>query len=338
MGAEGSNLGTSPTVQELIEEYLEKMPVTPPNALEKQPGFITSQSAAKNRTNGRHAIRKLGHIRVSELTMHQVESGLNSLIANGRGASTARLAKIVLKAAMDDAVRLGFVDTNPVVGARLIKPLKKPVSAPDEGTVEEMWEIIEERMAVKLRGPGTNPLLIPIIEMLLETGMRIRELTALVWGAIDLESRTVRVEATMVEGDGALRRQTWPKTSDSRRTLHFSESYAEDLAELYKQKGSPGANGPVFPSPKKGGHTAPGSARKTLDRILGRAGVEKIRLHGLRKSVATATESHFGLESAAKQLGHADTRTTKEFYVGPSSQTLDLTVATAGFRRKKQAS
>ena len=116
-----------------------------------------------------------------------------------------------------------------------------------------------------LGSPG--PYLRPLIEMAVETGMRLEELLSLKWEQVDLERREVRLVVTK---------------SNRPRVVPLSE---RAVAVLVAMGGNPGASPYVFIN------SAKGERYRTIQRgfrsACRRAGLEDLRFHDLRHTFAS---------------------------------------------------
>src|SRR5262249_9686259 len=121
------------------------------------------------------------------------------------------------------AMRLEFVSRN---AAHVIRP--PAVNAPEIVilTTDQIADVLDKLHGHRLR---------PIVALALTSGMRRGELCGLAWGAIDLDSGTVRVERSLEETATGLRIKP-PKTRHGYRTITLPRSTAAVLGEHYRRQ------------------------------------------------------------------------------------------------------
>ncbi|MDD5466873.1 MAG: site-specific integrase [Anaerolineales bacterium] len=113
-----------------------------------------------------------------------------------------------------------------------------------------------------------------------------------------------------------------PKTRSGRRTIKLGEGVLQALREhLERQQGEQAAAGErwvdhdlIFPS-KSGTPLDPSNLRLDFARVLGRAGLPKIRFHDLRHTVASLILNHgIPVIVVSKILGHSRPGITMDIY------------------------
>jgi integrase len=113
-----------------------------------------------------------------------------------------------------------------------------------------------------------------------------------------------------------------PKTRSGRRTIKLGEGVLQALREhLERQQGESTATGErwvdhdlIFPS-KSGTPLDPSSLRLDFARMLGLAGLPKIRFHDLRHTTASLMLNHgIPVIVASKILGHSKPSITMDIY------------------------
>ena len=108
----------------------------------------------------------------------------------------------------------------------------------------------------------------------LSTGLRRGELLGLKWSDIDLNKGVIRVQRQILRQNGAVVEAPL-KTKNSYRNIAIGADAVKVLNGM-EQKDEY-----VFPSPY-GGPMSPDSVLHMLQRVLKRAGLERIRFHDLR--------------------------------------------------------
>jgi integrase len=145
----------------------------------------------------------------------------------------------------------------------------------------------------------------PFVRFAVHTGMRLREITTLTWGNVDLEGLTAHVEARFAKNGHS-------------RDVALGEVAASILAALRPE--NPPAEGHTFLG-RRGGPVR--DIRGGFDQSVlavwkpTRAGERKPRFHDLRKTGATRIEAVSSHAVAKMFLGHADENVT-DTYIVPS--------------------
>lgn len=153
------------------------------------------------------------------------------------------------------------------------------------------------------------------------TGVRKGEALALTWRDVDLESGVIHIRGTLARVDGRLT-VTHPKTARSRRRLPLTRGTA---ALLRRQRESQERDrtaahslwqetGFVFTT-ETGAPIDPRNVLRAITTAASKAGLERVTVHTLRHSAATAMlEAGVHIRAVSELLGHADIRITGDVY------------------------
>jgi integrase len=144
-----------------------------------------------------HLAPLLGEHALGDLTAHHVQVALNGLAASGRSPATVRLARAVLRAALEDAVR---------------------------------WELVPRNVAALTRGPRVERAEVLPMTVALAVGLRRGELVALRWADVDLAAGRLGVRETIDRVEGRLRSGA-PKSAAGRRSIALPDVCVEALRE-----------------------------------------------------------------------------------------------------------
>ena len=129
---------------------------------------------------------------------------------------------------------------------------------------------------------STNPWLLPLVTLAIETGMRRGELLSLKWADINLNRRTCHLSMTK---------------NGSSRNIPLSSCAIETLRNLPRN-----LSGAVFP-------VSPVALRGLWHRACGRASIEDLRFHDLRHEAITRLfERGLSIPQVAGISGHSDYR------------------------------
>lgn len=150
------------------------------------------------------------------------------------------------------------------------------------------------------------------------TGMRIGEVCALRWENISLESRTIKVSATMQRLknlDSPKEAKTkvvigMPKSDNSVRTIPMSE----DVLMLCSRMEPADKSAYVLTGDES--YMEPRTLQYRMDKYTKSCNLEGVHFHTLRHTFATrCVEVGFELKSLSEILGHSNTTITLERYV-----------------------
>lgn len=253
----------------------------------------------------RQVIPGLGALRIRELTVGTVHRHLHE-VEQRHGYGVAKMTRTVLSGLCGWAVRQDAIDRNPVREAGPTRTATR--RAPRALTAAQVRQLralltYDER-AVARDVPD-------LIGILVGTGMRIGEATALRWEDLDLDAGTVDVNGTVIRlrGEGTVRQDT-TKSVAGRRLLQLPSWCVEML-----QHRAP-AEDLVFPA-LRGGLRDPSNTQADLRDALEKAGFGWATSHTLRKTVATLMDqAGLSARAAADQLGHAKASMTQDLYMG----------------------
>ena len=252
----------------------------------------------------------LGNVRVREASVGLVDRHLRA-VESKHGAASAKQTKTVLGQILAHAARHDAIVTNPVRETSSIST--KPKKAPRSFTEAQAMQLL----AFLTYDPQTVARDIPaFVAMMLATGMRIGEMCGVLWSSVDLDARTVTVEATVVRLRGTgLYRKPEPKSAAGYRMLALPGWCVAMLRTRADELGS-AADVPVFPSPRAKLRDPSNTAADLRD-AFGNAGFDWATSHVLRKTVASVLDQNgLSAREIADQLGHARPSITLDRYMG----------------------
>lgn len=154
------------------------------------------------------------------------------------------------------------------------------------------------------------------VDMMLATGKRIGENSAITWDSLDLEAGTVEIRGTVirVKGEG-LRIKLKPKSKAGYRKLRLP-SWAVEMLRRRQHEAMPNEWGVVFTSPT-GLLRDPSNTQADLREVFGRLGYPWVTSHVFRKTAATLLdEAGLTARKIADQLGQSQVSVTQDFYMG----------------------
>ncbi len=141
----------------------------------------------------------------------------------------------------------------------------------------------------------------------LATGLRRGELLGLKWSDIDLKKGIIHVRRQILRQNGKVVEAPL-KTKNSYRDIAIGADATEVLQDMDK------TGEYVFPSPH-GGPMSPDSVLHMLQRVLKRAGLERIRFHDLRHTFSVlALQNGVDVKTLSAMLGHYSAGFTLDTY------------------------
>ena len=255
-------------------------------------------------------IPKIGDTPLNQVTTGTLEKFYSELKKRGNlddtdgekglADSTGRSIHAHCLAALEKAKNDGLIRQNPADFCRL-PPKKNPEVA--VLTPAEM-----QRLLIQAQEDGFYEMFLLDIS----TGLRRGELLGLQWDDIDFKKCELRVNK-QVRYDKKVLKITEPKTKAANRTIVLPKELVEVLKE-YKQRVK---SKWLFPSPVKSEDVPrdPTACRKSLDKILVRAGCKHVPFHALRHTFATQSLRYgMDIKTLASVIGHESVETTLNVY------------------------
>lgn len=267
-----------------------------------------------------HVRPGIGNIRLNELTTPIVQMFLDSLAAS---PGTAHTARAVLSSAVGMAVRWGVMNYNVVRDARLPKKRKKDPQVLTDDEIRGYRARVKAWCGGNSMGPARGDGLLEIVDVCIGSGCRIGEVLALRWEDVDLTAQTITVTGTIDKATG--KRQGWPKTESSRRTIVVQPIAVEALQRQWDKPAREHLGEAVFPR-RTGAWRSVDSVETRLRDARGED-LGHIVPHSFRHTVATRIERRFGMLAASRYLGHSSTAVTEQVYVARPEVVADYTAA-----------
>jgi integrase len=149
-----------------------------------------------------------------------------------------------------------------------------------------------------------------MVSLIAATGLRIGELLALRWSALDLDAGTLAVRESVFEGTFQL-----PKTQRAQRTIPLGPRAVKALAD-HRKRATQREPGDLVFSNRKG---QPFREAKLLQRVLQPAAIEaglgRVTWHQFRHIHSSLmSDLRVPVKIAQEQLGHASISTTLNVY------------------------
>jgi integrase len=262
-------------------------------------------------------IPAIGTISVAKLTPADLDHFYRQLLQVGRSRgpyapATIRRVHGIIRRALSQAVRWGWITHNPAIDASPPRVPMKELKPPDPGQVVHLFRLAQE----------SDPDLAAFIMLAASSGARRGELLALRWNNIDLDGAKLSIERGIVLVAGRLIEQG-TKTHQSRRMS--LDAGTVSVLNAHKQRAISNAQAAgitLTPESFVFSHSAdgstpwhPDSTSRAFRRICQQAGVKGVRLHDLRHYVATRLlTAGVDVRTVAGRLGHRNPSTTLNVY------------------------
>lgn len=293
------------TLGEVFEQHLAQLTDVGPYQLKRYRSAIRDHFA------------RLSDRTVAGITRTDITSWINEMRAKPGRYGDPMSAKTIanhhglLSAAMNTALLLGYRADNPCKGIKL------PKSAHTEDVIRfitpQEWAVIMENMDPHFR---------PLFKLLVGTGLRFGEATALTARdfRLDTKTPTVKVSKAWKQDDAGGYYIGPPKTPKSRRTVSLAPSTVEAVRGLVENAGT----GYVF-TLKRGGVMRSGATyNRAWEPALLKSGYVKHaegkpgnmpRIHDVRHSHASwMVAAGMEIFALSRRLGHESVTTTMDRY------------------------
>lgn len=248
----------------------------------------------------KHIDPLLGAHRIDDLTPLAVEAAYDRIPSpRERG-----MAHEILRAAFNKAVKWRLLPVSPL--ASVDHPYKRA----------QKGQALSREQSQLLLGEARGRRLGAAVYLALGCGLRLGEVLALRWGSVDLKARTIFVSESVTDKPGIFEvGQT--KTAASVRLVPLPSPVAEALRERRKAALLEGLAGPeqhVVCSPAGKAYRVSNFYRDFWTPLRAAVGID-CRFHDLRHTAASYL-ADLGIhpKTAARILGHADMRTTMQWY------------------------
>lgn len=247
----------------------------------------------------------IGRTQLGKLRPSHVAAMYSALTNKGISPATQKHAGVTLSAALNDAVKMGLLGSNPGKAVRKPKVNRKEIRPLDAVQVRAFLAATEQDR------------LHALYVLAVDTGARQGELFGLQWDTIDFATGTVSVLRSLEEKDGQHRLKD-VKTATSRRRIRVSPATLAALNRHRQRQLAEGhyqEDGPVFCDTRGGWLRKSNVYRMSFLKAVRRAGLSPIRFHDLRHTAATLMLlGGINIKAVSVTLGHADVGTTLNVY------------------------
>ena len=255
----------------------------------------------------------LGKLPLRRITTQRLDTYYASLVRE-RGLSPASIRHVhaVLRGALGQAVRWGWIPANPAAAASPPKLRRREINPP----------AIADTRALLAAADDYDPDFGTLIRVLAATGARRGEVCGLRWSDLDVHAGTLSIRRSVASvAGGTVLKDT--KTHAARRIALDPETLSVLKAhrERFESRAAlcrvdVDADGFVFTATVDGSQPLhPDTITGAFSRICRRAGLSSVRLHDLRHLHATQLlAAGVPVRTVSGRLGHADAATTLNVY------------------------
>ena len=265
----------------------------------------------------KHIKPAIGHIRLNQLQTSHLQKLYHEKLSGGRadgkeGGLTPRSVRYIhntIHGALEQAKREGKIIFNPADAVKLPKQEKKEIQYFDGESVGKFLKAARENKHFAA------------YYLELATGLRRGELLALRWKDTDFKEGSITVNQGLVRVKGGLTFQP-PKTKLANRTINIPADVIEELkfhrrrqmVEIKKAGDAWQDHGLVFCN-EIGQPYCPTAFARGFQRLVKRAGMERITFHGLRHTFATMSlQEGVDIKTTQENLGHHTAAFTLDVY------------------------
>jgi integrase len=262
-----------------------------------------------------HWIPLLGHYRLADLTVDDVDRALASVRRQGTrkqrlSPSSVRRIHATLRSALNDAVRRRVIPYNPAALAEL-EPTRRPKVRPWEP--EELGAFLDHAAGHRL---GV------LFEVLAMTGLRRGEVVGLRWGDVSLEKRVLWVRQAVVQvGYETVVGQPKTSSGEDRRVDLDAATAGSLIAHRLQQDVERAAFGAAYEdhglvfAREDGSYLKPEVVSKAFQALVAETRLRRVRLHDLRHGQASIMlAAGVDMTVVSKRLGHSGIRITSDTY------------------------
>lgn len=263
-----------------------------------------------------HISPAIGLVKISDLTAHHLDTLYGRCTQGGKSPRTVRNIHRVVSAAMNQAVKWGWLENNPSLKATLpgVAPLK--VNAPSPEQTRELITACQERSDV----------LGAFVFLAAVTGCRRGEIAALRWSSLQNGLFIVSESAYSVKDDTGIK----ATKSGRERAVHLDQVVLDWLARWRSRCEINAKEWGVELAPNAFilSSLPDGSRFVNLDtmsrdvrKVAKQLGMGTIHLHSLRHFAATELlAAGISPRDAAEMLGHADPSLTLRVYAHATTE------------------
>lgn len=269
----------------------------------------------------------LGNIPMARLQANTLQSFYNEKLERGRvdGAGglstrTVRYFHSIIRQALEQAAKEGLLPRNVA-----------DHTTPPTGKNKQMTLLTEDELFTFLETVKEDRLFAAYL-LAATTGLRRGELLGLCWDSVDLERGAVTVQRQLLRLNSGISLEENTKSKSGRRNVGLTDDSIKELKAYRKRQlqeklllGEAYQDGGLVFCKEDGTPIDPKVFTRRFRRILGEAGLPKVRLHDMRHLHATLLlQRGIPAKLVQERLGHSSITMTLDLYshVTPEMQRL----------------
>ena len=250
-----------------------------------------------------HIKPTLGRIKLQALKAPQIQALYNSLLAEGKSPKTIKNIHGVLHKALDKAVKIGYIQTNPAAVCDIPRIEKKEIKPLN---TDDISRFIKRLQTVEYKNLYLTTLF---------TGMREGEVLGLTWDCVDFERGTITINKQLQKEKTSGAKYYIAETKTSKIRVLTPAPYVMSLLkeEQTKQKQNRLRLGYLWDNPlnlvfttETGRYIAFSTVYKRFKRIVTELGVPDARFHDLRHPYVKHTTKKYNSEKQKTQATKMD--------------------------------
>lgn len=290
-----------------LKDFMERYLASTKSSLRPKTWYQYSQIARD------YILPELGERKLVDLYPDIVQALYDKLLMAGVGVRTIRFSHSILRRCLNQAVKLGIIQSNPTAAVSPPKAPHKEMKFLDEAQAQQL---IFAAMATGDRYTG-------LYQLALTTGMRQGELLGLQWKDINWDRKTIHIRRQLSRMPGKPLSFAQLKTRSSVRTIALGDATIAALKQHQQkqllEREKVGAHWQdydlVFPT-STGSPTNPSNLYyRSFKLLLKNAELPDIRFHDLRHTAASLMLNHgVPILIVSKRLGHAQPSITLDVY------------------------
>ncbi|MCD7753168.1 MAG: site-specific integrase [Clostridiales bacterium] len=266
-----------------------------------------------------HILPALGAVKLSALTVPQIQGFYNRLQREGLAAKTVRNIHGILTKCLSTAVQVGYLRDNPAQRVTLPKVQRREINP-----------LTDEQIAAFLRVSQGDEYEI-LLQVILFTGLREMEALGLTWDCVDFSTGHLKINKQLQKRplrDGGF--TFAPLKNDKARTIKPAATVmallerrqreqaaqrlqAGELWEGWKTENER-AGALVFTT-AAGGHLSPQTVYNHYKKLAAKIGAPESRVHDLRHTFAVLSlQNGDDVKTVQGNLGHATAAFTLDVY------------------------
>lgn len=260
----------------------------------------------------KHIGPRIGNRKIKDIERREVQE-LQREISKELAPATTNLALKTLRAILSDAVKDDIITKNPAGG---IKALKTETKA-----TETYHRALTEQEQADFMQEIKQDYYYSFVALMITTGLRIGEVSALTWQDIDYKAGVIHINKTMSFNEAGGRIVGTPKTEASNRDIPLNDTIRRVIADYRKTYGDilPFTTSRVFSTPRGRAVeniTIIRAINNALKRLESKGvHIDRFTPHAFRDTFATRYIEQGGTPQTLKTiLGHNSLAITMDLY------------------------